>query len=324
LRSLLLRVVLNKSSNSMSTEAKPQAELYNWANTTGEFVRQVSSFRNWITKDGPFKAEPNRYHLYVSFACPWAHRTLIGRAMKGLEEVIGVTVVDYLLGPDGWKFTEPEPINGCRFLREIYFKAEPNYSGRFTVPVLWDKVNHTIVSNESSEILRMTNSEFNHLSTHPKLDLYPEAQRAQIDQLNEWVYDCINNGVYKAGFATAQGPYELNCHKVFDGLDRVEAILGSTTYLMGSHLTEADVRLFTTLVRFDPVYHGHFKCNLRQISTSYPKILNWLRRIFQTDGVAPTVNMEHIKKHYYMSHIQINPTRVVPLSNGPDLSLPFD
>jgi len=283
-----------------------------------------STFRNWITKDGSsgFKAEKDRYHLYVSYACLWAHRTLIYRKLKGLEDVIGFTVVDYLLGTEGWKFTEPEPINGAKLIREIYLKANPEYSGRCTVPVLWDKQEQTIVSNESAEIIRMLNSEFTEFSK-ASIDLYPEAKRAQIDQLNEWIYDSINNGVYKSGFATAQEPYEFNCRKVFEGLERLEKILSSSIYLTGDTISEADVRLFTTIVRFEPVYFGHFKCNLKRIP-DFPFLFKWLRRVYQTPGVADTVNMEHIKKHYYMSHTQINPTRIVPLNDGPDLTAPVN
>ncbi|KAJ2607082.1 S-glutathionyl-(chloro)hydroquinone reductase [Coemansia sp. RSA 1804] len=305
-----------------------------WDSKDGEFRRQVSSFRSFVEADpsAEFPAEAGRYHLYVSLACPWAHRTLIVRKLKGLEGVIGVSVVHYLLGPNGWKFASPEDVpgatldtvNGAEYIRDIYLKAEPKYSARYTVPVLWDKKKNTIVSNESSEIIRMFNTAFDGIvdPEYRGITFYPEDLRKDIDEINEWIYDTINNGVYKTGFATAQEAYEKHCVPLFESLERVEKILSGNEFLLGSRMTEADIRLFTTIVRFDPVYHGHFKCNLKQIATGYPNILRWTREFYQLPGIKDTVNMEHIKKHYYMSHTQINPTKVVPLSNGPDLESP--
>ncbi|KAJ1747148.1 S-glutathionyl-(chloro)hydroquinone reductase [Coemansia sp. RSA 989] len=305
-----------------------------WHSKDGQFHRQVSSFRDFVeAKPGArFPAEANRYHLYVSYACPWAHRTLIVRKLKGLESIIGVSVVHYLLGPNGWEFASPDDVpgatldevNGAKYIRELYFKANPDYSARFTVPVLWDKKQHTIVSNESSEIIRMLNTEFDEFvePEYRGITFYPEELREKIDEINGWIYDTVNNGVYKAGFASAQDAYETNCRGVFASLDRIEGILAENEFLLGSRLTEADLRLFTTIVRFDPVYHGHFKCNIKQIGTGYPNILRWTREIYQLPGIKETVNMEHIKKHYYMSHTQINPLQIVPVSNGPDLDKP--
>ncbi|ORX67576.1 Ecm4 cytoplasmic glutathione S-transferase [Linderina pennispora] len=289
---------------------------FKWAQKDGEFRRQVSSFRSFVSADpeAEFAAEPHRYHLYVSYACPWAHRTLLVRNLKGLQDIIGVSVVHYLLTPESWHFASPDEcpgatlddVNGAKNMRELYLKANPEYTARFTVPVLWDKKNQTIVSNESSEIIRMFNSAFDEFvePQYRGVDFYPDELRAEIDATNEWVYDTINNGVYKSGFATQQDVYEKHCRALFASLDRVEDILAKNEFLVGGRLTEADIRLFTTILRFDPVYHGHFKTNLKQIET-------W-----------ETVNMEHIKRHYYMSHTQINPTQVVPLSNGPDLASP--
>ncbi|KAI8142310.1 glutathione S-transferase [Fennellomyces sp. T-0311] len=319
-----------------STTQNEQPEILKWASKDGEFRRQQSVFRDNIS-DAPgakFAPEPDRYHLYVSLACPWAHRTLIVRELKGLQSFIGVSVVDYLMLDKGWKFSTPEEcpgaipdsINNASYIRDLYFKVNPDYSGRFTVPVLWDKKLGTIVNNESSEIIRMFNTAFNSLlpEDKQKVNYYPENLRSQIDELNEWVYDTINNGVYKSGFATTQQAYENNVYPLFKSLDRVEEILAKSDYLVANTLTEADIRLFTTIVRFDPVYFGHFKCNAKSIEKDYPHILKWARRIYQMPGVASTVNMEHIKKHYYMSHRQINPTQVVPIGTGPDLSVPIN
>ncbi|KAJ3218185.1 hypothetical protein HDU67_006447 [Dinochytrium kinnereticum] len=261
---------------------------------------------------------------------PWAHRTLIFRDLKGLQDVISLSVVDYLMTKDGWHFSSPEEtpgaipdtVNGAKFIREVYFKANPNYSGRFTVPVLWDKKTETIVNNESSEIIRMFNTGFNEFAMNPALDFYPKDLASQIDEVNAWVYDQINNGVYKSGFATTQDAYLKNVEILFDGLDRVEKMLEGKTWLVGDRITEADIRLFTTIVRFDPVYHTHFKCNKKTISDNYPNILRWTRQIYQIPGVAPTVDMTHIKRHYYMSHLQINPYQIVPVWNGPVLDEP--
>ncbi|KAJ2482022.1 S-glutathionyl-(chloro)hydroquinone reductase [Coemansia sp. RSA 2320] len=319
---------------SSSTSSTKGPEITKWHSKDGEFRRQVSSFRNFVQSDAAaaFPAEAGRYHLYVSYACPWAHRTLIVRKLKGLEDIIGVSVVHYLMGPNGWEFSSPDEvpgatldeINGAKYMREIYFKAEPEYAARFTVPVLWDKKKQTIVNNESSEIIRMFNSAFDGLLApeYRGITFYPEDLRQQIDELNEWIYDSVNNGVYKCGFAAAQEAYEKNCHALFQSLERIEEILKTNEFLLGSRFTEADLRLFTTILRFDPVYHGHFKCNLKQISTGFPNILRWTREVYQLPGVKDTVNMEHIKKHYYMSHTQINPLQIVPLSNGPNLDAP--
>lgn len=298
--------------------------------TGGKFVRKQSQFRNWITPDGApgptgeggFRAEKDRYHLYVSLACPWAHRTLIFRKLKRLEDVISVTVVDWFMGEGGWVFSErdgatADPINGATNLWEVYVAADPNYNGRVTVPVLWDKKTATIVSNESSEIIRMLNSAFDDLG-ESSVDYYPEALRAEIDAINERVYHTVNNGVYKCGFASKQEAYEEAFGELFGSLDWLEELLSKRRYLAGDVLTEADWRLFTTLVRFDAVYVGHFKCNLRRIS-DYPNLSNYLRELYQIEGVAETVDMKHIRNHYYQSHETVNPTRIVPV--GPLLNL---
>ncbi|MFD1199348.1 glutathione S-transferase family protein [Brucella gallinifaecis] len=301
---------------------------YDTKATQGRFERSKSQFRNWVTEDGSagpagedgFKAEAGRYHLYVSYACPWAHRTLIFRALKKLENVISVSVVDALMLEEGWTFygttgSSGDALYGAKRLHEIYTRADPHYSGRVTVPVLWDKQGETIVSNESSEIIRMLNSAFNQFGD-AALDFYPEELRSEIDALNDFIYPNINNGVYRAGFATTQDAYEEAVEQVFSALDKIENILSNNRYLTGDSLTEADWRLFTTLVRFDPVYVGHFKCNLRRIA-DYPNLWNYTRELYQVPGVAETVNMKHIKDHYYRSHRTINPTAIVPA--GPDI-----
>ncbi len=295
---------------------------------SGKFERSQSQFRDFVTADGApapgrtraFKAEPGRYHLYVSLACPWAHRTLIFRKLKKLEDVISVSIVHHFMGEHGWTFlTEDgatgDTLYGLDYLHQIYTRADPTYSGRVTVPVLWDKQEQTIVSNESSEIIRMLNSAFDEWGD-ASLDFYPEQLRAEIDALNDWIYPSINNGVYRCGFATKQEAYEEAFAELFAALDRVEDILSRRRYLAGEPLTEADWRLFTTLVRFDPVYVGHFKCNLRRIA-DYPNLSNYLRELYQVPGVAQTVNLHHIKHHYYGSHRMINPTGVVPV--GPEV-----
>jgi putative glutathione S-transferase len=306
-------------------EGEWRDQWYDTKATGGRFERKASSFRSWVTPDGEpgptgtggFAAEAGRYHLYVSLACPWAHRTLIFRALKGLEELIPVSVVDPLMASEGWVFGDDrDPIHGATRLYEIYLKADPSYSGRVTVPVLWDKKTGTIVSNESADIIRMFNSAFDRL-TGSTLDFYPEKIRAEIDALNTEVYGDVNNGVYKAGFATTQDAYESAVTALFQRLDALEDRLSRQRYLMGDAVTEADWRLFTTLVRFDPVYVGHFKCNLRRIA-DYPELSNYLRDLYQTPGVAGTVNMIHIKRHYYESHGTINPTGIVPV--GPILA----
>jgi putative glutathione S-transferase len=290
----------------------------------GEFVRQASAFRDWVHADpaSRFPAERGRYHLYVSLACPWAHRTVVFRTLKGLEDVIGMTVVDPLRDHRGWAFTDrpgcgPDPINAFRFLSEAYLATDPDFEGRVTVPVLWDKTERVIVNNESSEIIRMLNSEFDAWGDS-SLDFYPEPLRAEIDGVNEMVYANVNNGVYRTGFATTQEAYEESFATLFAALGRLEQRLCAQRYLVGDRLTEADWRLFTTLIRFDAVYVGHFKCNLRRI-VDYPNLWAYLRDLYQHPGVAETVDFEHIKSHYYVTHSNINPTRVVPL--GPELDL---
>ena len=290
----------------------------------GEFVRRPAIFRGWVTADGSngFKAESGRYHLYVSYACPWAHRTLIARKLKGLEEAISYDVVDHLLTDRGWTLTASSPdatrdtVNGATELRQLYSKADSTYAGSITVPVLWDKQTETIVNNESSEILRMFNAEFQDFATRAEVDLYPAEFRGEIDSLNEWIYDQINNGVYRAGFARSQRAYDRAVSRLFEGLDRVEEILSRRRYLTGSKLTEADVRLFTTLVRFDAVYVTHFKCNVRRIVDS-PNTWGYVRDIYALPGVAETVNLFHIKHHYFESHRSLNPTGIVPA--GPEI-----
>jgi putative glutathione S-transferase len=301
---------------------------YDTRETKGHFKRAASQFRNWVTSDGSpgptgtggFKAEAGRYHLYVALACPWAHRTLILRKLKKLEDLISVSIVDPLMLENGWEFKDRDGgtldhLFGAKVLWEIYVKADPHYSGRVTVPVLWDKQTGTIVNNESSEIIRMFNSAFDGL-TGSKDDYYPAALRAEIDPLNDLIYDTVNNGVYKSGFATAQDAYDENVRKLFETLDVLDERLGRNRYLLGDRVTEADWRLFTTLVRFDAVYVGHFKCNIRRIE-DYGNLSAYLRDLYQTHGVRETVNLHHIKDHYYRSHKTINPTGVVPL--GPDL-----
>jgi len=287
---------------------------YETKTSKGEFQRQDSHFRNWITPNGDqgFKAEKGRYHLYVSLACPWAHRTLIFRKLKQLEAYIGVTVVYPIMLENGWEMNDS--LYGFDFLYQLYLKANPDYEGRVTVPVLWDTKTETIVSNESSEIIRMFNSAFNHL-TGNNTDYYPEALREEIDRLNTRIYETVNNGVYRAGFATTQTAYEQAYTILFETLDWLENILQGQRYIAGKQLTEADWRLFTTLVRFDAVYYSHFKTNQQRIA-DYPAIRNYLRELYQVEGIASTVNFEQIKTHYYRSHLAINPTGIVPV--GPD------
>lgn len=306
---------------------------YDTAATGGRFVRKDSAFRNWVTADGApgptghggFRAEPGRYHLYVSLACPWAHRTLIFRRLKGLEGMISLSVVHWLMAEQGWTFNDgpgviPDPLHQAQVLHQIYTAADAAYSGRVTVPVLWDKQTGEIVSNESAEIIRMFNSAFDGVGAAPG-DYYPEPLRAEIDAINARIYDTVNNGVYKAGFATAQPAYEEAVTALFDSLDGLEQRLSGQRYLLGGQVTEADWRLFTTLLRFDAVYHGHFKCNLRRIA-DYPALSGYLRELYQWPGVRETVNFQHIKGHYYQSHTMINPTGVVPLGPVLDLDAP--
>ena len=310
---------------------------YDTGNTGGKFVRSEAQFRNWVTKDGSpgpsgtggFKAESGRYHLYVCFACPWAHRTLIFRALKGLEKHIAISATHWHMAEQGWTFAPgdgviPDPLMNAQYMHQIYTAADPEYSGRVTVPVLWDKERRTIVTNESPEIIRMFNSAFDALpGIDASLDFYPAPLRAEIDAVNERVYRTVNNGVYRSGFATAQAPYDEAVRELFDSLDWLEARLASRRYLMGGRLTEADWRLFTTLLRFDPVYHTHFKCNLRRL-IDYPNLWNYTRDLYQVPGVARTVRMDHIKKHYWGSHRTINPSGLVPIGPAIDYSAPHD
>jgi putative glutathione S-transferase len=306
---------------------------YETSNTGGHFQRKESRFRNWVTADGApgpsgaggFRAEPGRYHLYVSLACPWAHRALIFRVLKGLEDMIGVSVVHWRMRDQGWTFEDgpgvvPDPILGARLLHQVYTAADPGYTGRVTVPVLWDKATGTIVSNESSEIIRMLNSAFDGIGARPG-DYYPEVLRGEIDAINARIYGTINNGVYKAGFATTQAAYEEAVGPLFETLDWLEARLATRRYLCGDRITEADWRLFTTLVRFDPVYVGHFKCNLRRL-VDYPKLWAYTRDLYQVPGIAATIDLGHIKRHYYESHHTINPSGIVPAGPEIDFTAP--
>jgi len=288
----------------------------------GRFVRQADAFRRWVSTDrgAEFALEPGRYHLYVSWACPWAHRTIIVRALKRLERAIGMTVVDPLRDERGWRFDEPDPVNGFGYLSEAYARTDPAYRGRVTVPVLWDTRSGGIVSNSDDDIMRMFETEFDAFGDSA-LDLYPVPLRAEIDALNARIYETVNDGVYRAGFATRQKPYEDAVLRLFSTLDELDARLASRRYLFGAQPVESDWRLFVTLVRFDAVYYGHFKCNLRRI-VDYPNLSGYLRDLYQIPGVAATVNFDHIKRHYYMTHEQINPTRIVPLGPILDLDAP--
>jgi len=306
---------------------------YDTASTGGRFVRGDSQFRHWVTADGSagpsgdagFKAEAGRYHLYVSMACPWANRVMILRALKKLESVISVSVVNPYMGDHGWTF-EPaqgvtaDPISDARYLYEVYLRAQPGYSGRVTVPVLWDRQRNTIVNNESAEIIRMLNSAFDGLGA-AEGDYAPQALLPQIDAINARVYDTINNGVYKVGFATSQEVYEQEVRALFASLDELEALLDRQRYLVGDRITEADWRLFTTLIRFDAVYYGHFKCNLKRL-TDYVNLWAYTRELYQWEGIADVVDFDHIKQHYYRSHPTINPTGIVPLGPVLDLERP--
>jgi len=301
-----------------------QDEWYDTTSTGGEFVRQDSQFRHWIGEPG-FAADAGRYHLFVSLACPWAHRTLIFRKLKSLEHIIGVTIVDPRMLEHGWalsEVSEDNPIQGINYLHQVYTTAEASYTGRVTVPVLWDKKRCTIVNNESAEIIRIFNSAFNDLAGESS-DYYPPQLQADIDELNQSVYDDINNGVYRAGFATSQQAYEAALHRLFDTLDVIEQRLGRQRYLLGKHITEADWRLFTTLIRFDAVYYSHFKTNLKHIE-DYPNLSNYVRELYQIEGVADTVNFDHIKTHYYYSQITINPTQIVPVGPMLDYTRPHN
>ena len=302
-------------------EGKWQDRWYETDKTDGRFLREDAQFRDTVgAPDGRFPAESGRYHLYVSLACPWAHRTLIVRSLKELESHISVSVVSPIMLENGWTFAEDEgssgdALNDFDFMHQVYTRARPDYSGRVTVPVLWDRQNATIVNNESSEIIRVLNNAFDDL-TGNRLDLYPAAHRAEIERWNARIYPAINNGVYRAGFATTQEAYEEAYREVFAELDHLDAHLSRQRYLVGGTLSEADIRLFTTLIRFDAVYHGHFKCN-RQRLEDYAALSGYVRDIYQLPGIAASVDFQHIKTHYYASHGMINPTAVVPL--GPDI-----
>ncbi|MEN2751493.1 glutathione S-transferase family protein [Psychrobacter sp. FBL11] len=316
-------------------DGKWQDQWYDTDASGGHFKREESGFRNWVTKDGSvgptgtggFKAEPNRYHLYVSLACPWAHRTIIYRKLKGLEDMISLSIVNPYMGDHGWTFAEgagviADPISHANYAYEIYTRAKSDYTGRVTVPILWDKKTNTIVSNESSEIIRMFNSAFDEVGALPG-DFIPSELLAEIDEINTFVYSAVNNGVYKSGFATTQAAYEEAVNALFDALDVLEKRLENQRYLVGNTITEADWRLFTTLVRFDAVYVGHFKCNLRRI-VDYPNLWGYLRDLYQVPGIAETVNMDHIKVHYYTSHANINPTGIVPIGPYLDFNTPHN
>jgi glutathionyl-hydroquinone reductase len=304
-----------------------KAQFPNEQTEDGSFQRQDDAFRDWVTEDGRsgFPAAKGRYHLYVSLACPWAHRTILVRKLKNLESVIGMTVVDPIRDDRGWAFHEraghtKDLINGFQFLSEAYQATQQNYQGRVTVPVLWDTETKRIVSNSDDDIMRMFNSAFNQF-TDSALDIYPEPLREEIDQLNEDIYENVNDGVYRAGFATSQAVYENAVQRLFTALDRLEFRLANQRYLCGPTPVESDWRLFVTLIRFDAVYHGHFKCNIRRIS-DYPNLYGYLKDLYQHEGVAETVNFDHIKRHYYITHDDINPTHIVPVGPEQDLISP--
>ena len=291
--------------------------------TDGQFNRQEDSFRSFVRKDSSseFPAVANRYHLYTSLACPWAHRVIIVRKLKGLEKIIGMTIVDPVRDEKGWRFTEePDPINNFEYLKQAYIASDPGFDARVTVPVLWDCIKQKIVNNSEDDLTYMMNTEFEDFSL-TQLDLHPENLRTEIEELERIIYENINNGVYQAGFATTQSAYELAVEKLFKTLDFLEDRLSNSQYLFGSQIVECDWRLFVTLIRFDAVYHGHFKCNQRRI-IDYPNLYRYMCELYQLDGISSTVNFDHIKRHYYMTHPEINPTRIVPI--GPDLEFTFN
>ncbi|CAM4016324.1 Glutathionyl-hydroquinone reductase YqjG [Vibrio aerogenes CECT 7868] len=292
---------------------------YDTKSNGGKFIRENAVFRQWISEeDGAlFTPEPDRYHLYISLACPWAHRTLIFRHLKQLQPYVDVTIVCPDMLSEGWTFGIPEPLFGYTHLHQLYTRAQSDYTGRVTVPILWDKKRNTIVSNESSDIIRMFNSAFDSLTGHQD-DYYPQELRQEIDRWNDYIYPRINNGVYRCGFATSQEAYEEACHSLFQALDKVDSHLAIHRYLAGNRITEADWRLFTTLIRFDAVYVGHFKCNKKRIA-DYPNLNGYLKELYQIPGIKETVDFYHIKRHYYFSHTGINPTQIVP--SGPDVDL---
>ena len=304
---------------------------------TGEFQRQEDAFREWISADGstPYPAVAGRYHLYVSLACPWASRTVIFRKLKGLEDAIGMTIVDPIRDEKGWAFRDPnkkwddtevippstDPVNGFHYLSEAYAATDPDFDGRVTVPVLWDKESKKIVNNCEDDICPMFNNAFNAVAQNKDIDLFPKDIEDEHTKLSDFLYENVNNGVYKAGFATRQRPYEISCRKLFEALDELEARLSKSRYLFDKRIVEADWRLFCTLIRFDVVYHGHFKCNIRRI-IDYPNLQGYLMDLYQQPGIAETVNFDHIKRHYYMTHTEINPTRIVPIGPAFDLTKP--
>ena len=303
---------------------------------SGEFQRQEDAFREWISNDGStsYPAAAGRYHLYVSLACPWASRTVIFRKLKGLEDAIGLTIVDPIRDGKGWAFRDPsgktplgapfestDPVNDFHFLSEAYVATDPNFDERVTVPVLWDKETKKIVNNCEDDICPMFNSVFNEVARNKDVDLFPKEIKAEQDKLTDFIYDNVNNGVYKAGFATRQRAYEIACGKIFEALDQLDQRLSKSRYLFGRRIVDVDWRLFCTLVRFDVVYHGHFKCNIRRI-IDYPNLQGYLMDLYQQPGIAQTVNFDHIKRHYYMTHTKINPTRIVPLGPALDLTRP--
>ena len=306
---------------------RAQPQFPNEQTDSGEFKRQSDAFRHWVTEDGRsgYPAAAGRYHLYVSLACPWAHRTIIVRALKGLTGVIGMTVVDPIRDDQGWAFRNGpghslDTTNGFHFLSEAYRATDTDYRGRVTVPVLWDTVTQRIVTNSDDDLMRIFNGEFNDF-TASSLDLYPAALRPQIDEMNDFLYERVNDGVYRAGFATSQQVYERAARSVFVALDQLNTRLGDRRYLFGAQFVESDWRLFVTLLRFDAVYHGHFKCNLRRI-VDYPHLYGYLRDLYQVTGIAETVDFDHIKRHYYVTHDDINPTRIVPIGPQMDLESP--
>ena len=313
-----------------------QAQFAAETSASGEFQRQEDAFREWISNDGStsYPAVPGRYHLYVSLACPWASRTVIFRRLKGLEDAIGMTIVDPIRDEKGWAFRDPsgkiplgapfestDPINGFHYLSEAYEASDPKFDGRVTVPVLWDKETRKIVNNCEDDICRMFNHAFNAIAQNKDVDFFPKDLEGEHAKLADFIYDNINNGVYQAGFAMRQRPYEISCRKLFEALDQLDQRLSKSRYLLGKRIVEADWRLFCTLVRFDVVYHGHFKCNIRRI-IDYPNLQGYLMDLYQQSGIAGAVNFDHIKRHYYMTHPQINPTRIVPLGPALDLTKP--
>ncbi len=304
-----------------------QAQFPNEQTSDGQYDRQEDEFRDWVTDDGSsgYPATKGRYHLYVSLACPWAHRTIIARTIKGLENAVGMTVVDPIRDDRGWAFRNgpghtTDSVNGFQFLSEAYVATHPHFQSRVTVPVLWDSETHRIVNNSDDDIMRMFNQAF-HRFTESPIDLYPKDLQQEIDELNALIYENVNNGVYRAGFATSQIAYEQAVRKLFDALDHMEIRLSTQLYLFGNRIVETDWRFFVTLIRFDAVYHGHFKCNLRRI-VDYPNLFGYLKDLYQQKGIADTVNFDHIKRHYYMTHDDINPTGIVPLGPDQDLLAP--